>query len=328
MVIDRLMGVAISCHNKGETVARAMRSVDNQQGASPEIIVVNDGSSDDSQATIEAVARKSGHPCRLVSFESRQGANAARNAALQAAESEWIQFLDGDDVLLPGALASLQEVIANTEAEAVLSSGYIWNGTRLHRDHSHVLLGLEGRKEIIRNMLRLGVTFSTNGICVKKEVVKHAGLMWDERLQLYQEWDYCLRLLLSDVLLVTDTRPRYVVDNKSGGSVWKSHPTIVSNKLLLTYEKWLEIFEGTDWIDDFGGFEFRVLQKTAQAGSIRQTFRIANRNRRREYVAPLEEWAPGWRRAIVNRAGIFTYATAELVARFGKKVLLRRNTVG
>lgn len=96
--------VIIPCHNQAHFLASAIRSAQDQGGVSLDVIVVDDGSADDTQM----VARRCG--AALVA-QANRGVAAARNAGLQAASGEFVIFLDADDELLPDAASSGCELL-------------------------------------------------------------------------------------------------------------------------------------------------------------------------------------------------------------------------
>lgn len=107
--------VVIPCHNRAHVVADAVASVLAQDHAPVRVIVVDDGSSDDSALVIrDLVAR---HPqVEGVILPRNVGASQARNTGAGLARAEWIAFLDSDDVWLPGAARALLDgpvVMAN-----------------------------------------------------------------------------------------------------------------------------------------------------------------------------------------------------------------------
>jgi glycosyltransferase involved in cell wall biosynthesis len=94
----RLVSVIISCYNYGHFLAGAIESALNQTYTPYEIIVVDDGSSDN---TADVVARYQS-VCYL--RQPNRGVSAARNNGLRQSKGEYVVFLDADDELLPGAL--------------------------------------------------------------------------------------------------------------------------------------------------------------------------------------------------------------------------------
>src|SRR6185503_10394131 len=93
-----LVSIIIPCYNQGRYLGDAIESVLRQSYRRLEIIVVDDGSTDDSSQ----VARKYSD-VKLRRQENR-GFSRARNAGLEASRGDYLVFLDADDRLLPGAI--------------------------------------------------------------------------------------------------------------------------------------------------------------------------------------------------------------------------------
>ncbi|CKN65606.1 glycosyl transferase family protein [Mycobacterium tuberculosis] len=99
-----LISVCIPMYNNGATIERCLRSILEQEGVEFEIVVVDDDSSDDC-AAIAATMLRPGD--RLLRNEPRLGLNRNHNKCLEVARGGLIQFVHGDDRLLPGALQTL-----------------------------------------------------------------------------------------------------------------------------------------------------------------------------------------------------------------------------
>src|SRR5260370_450841 len=94
--------VVIPVFNRPRQIERALRSCLTQRHVDFEVVVVDDGSTDD---TASAVRRHSDPRLRLVAHAINRGVCAARNTGVSHGRGEWIVFLDSDDELLPDALA-------------------------------------------------------------------------------------------------------------------------------------------------------------------------------------------------------------------------------
>ena len=92
----------IPAWNASATIARALASVLATPGIA-EVIVVDDGSTDDTAALVEGVAATAPIPLRLIR-QDNAGAAAARNTGMQAVTLDWVTFLDADDEMLPEAI--------------------------------------------------------------------------------------------------------------------------------------------------------------------------------------------------------------------------------
>jgi len=102
---------SLSCivpvYNTAASVRQCLESIVNQgvDGDDLEIIVIDDGSTDDSAAIVRAFA--STHPQVRLIRQTNQGVSAARNAGLDAATGRYVQFVDSDDYLALGKMAGL-----------------------------------------------------------------------------------------------------------------------------------------------------------------------------------------------------------------------------
>ncbi|OBH55117.1 hypothetical protein A5687_03135 [Mycobacterium mantenii] len=107
-----LVSVCVPMYNNSATIERCLRSVLDQEGAEFEIVIVDDQSTDDGAAIADKLLRAGD---RLIRNESRLGLNGNHNKCLELARGDYIQFLHGDDWLLPGALHTLARCFEDPE---------------------------------------------------------------------------------------------------------------------------------------------------------------------------------------------------------------------
>ena len=104
-MVNPFFSVIIPCYNYERYVAQAIRSVNNQDFASFEVIAVNAGSTDNSRAVIEEFKN-------IVITDAPSGSAAlACDVGLKRAQGDWIIFLDADDFLFPHALSTLAPLL-------------------------------------------------------------------------------------------------------------------------------------------------------------------------------------------------------------------------
>lgn len=109
-------------YNAAEFIAEAIDSVINQTFTGWELIVINDGSSDETEAIVKSFTDER---IKLISQENK-GLGAARNNGMEAAVGNWIAFLDSDDVWLPNKLQLQQRfIIDNLDVDVFYSTGYM-----------------------------------------------------------------------------------------------------------------------------------------------------------------------------------------------------------
>ena len=101
--------------NRAETIARSIESVLSQTYSAAEVIIVDDGSKDNTRQIVQAYNNK----VRYL-YQENMGVSAARNSGVNQTTSEWIAFLDSDDYWFNDHLKQIAEAIKATKHAAVL----------------------------------------------------------------------------------------------------------------------------------------------------------------------------------------------------------------
>lgn len=195
-----LVSILIPCHNAAPWLATTLESALAQTHPSIEVILVDDGSTDDSVARARAFesrgVRVLTQPCR--------GASAARNAAAAAARGDYLQFLDADDLLAPDKIARQLARLATAPAGTVASGEW----ARFHRDPAEAVFTAEpvwrDFPDVVEFYLlhyRSGWMMQPSVWLVPRAVATAAG-PWDERLTLNDDGEYFCRVLLASTGVV------------------------------------------------------------------------------------------------------------------------------
>lgn len=105
--------VVIPIYNRPEEARAVLAPFLRPDAKGIEVIVVDDGSQDNTAEVVEAIARQNtGADIRLIRQENA-GPGPARNAGVAAARSDWILFHDSDDIWMPWAIETFRKVIAD-----------------------------------------------------------------------------------------------------------------------------------------------------------------------------------------------------------------------
>ena len=182
-----LVSVVIPAYNRARTIAKAIVSVQAQTFTDWEIIVVDDGSKDETCSIVERLAHADPR-IRLLRHQQNKRAQAARNTGIKAAKGEWISFLDSDDEYLPESIKSRFEVAQRDRVSVVHSECYI-----IKPGEPRKLYGIRPLAgQVYKDMLeKEGPVFPA--LLIKKAALGQIGLL-DEQILAYQEWDTCIRL--------------------------------------------------------------------------------------------------------------------------------------
>ena len=115
-----LVSVIIPTFNGGSTLHSPVNSVARQTHRDIELIIVDDGSTDDTGVVAERLLQGLPFPSRVIRHDTNRGLSGARNTGLRHARGEWIQFLDSDDHIAPTKIAA-QMAAAELAAPSVAS---------------------------------------------------------------------------------------------------------------------------------------------------------------------------------------------------------------
>jgi glycosyltransferase involved in cell wall biosynthesis len=115
------ISVIIPLYNKGAFIERAVRSALMQQPAPAEVLVIDDGSTDDGPAILRAMPE---YKRIRVVWQRNAGEGAARNRGLAEIEGDLAAFLDADDEWAPGHLRNLLELALTYPGAGLLATGY------------------------------------------------------------------------------------------------------------------------------------------------------------------------------------------------------------
>jgi glycosyltransferase involved in cell wall biosynthesis len=179
------ISVVIPSFNRRHTLQPALQSVFAQSSPVDEVVLVDDGSSDDSAALVER-----DFPAVHLIRQCNQGVSAARNRGIQAARYDWIALLDSDDCWLPGKIEAIRAAAAAHPDYVLYHSDEIWirRGVRVNARHKHRKSG----GWIFRECLPL-CAISPSAAVVQKSVLGELGL-FDENLPACEDYDLWLRL--------------------------------------------------------------------------------------------------------------------------------------
>ena len=179
------ISVVIPSYNRAHTLGRALNSVFSQRYPAHEVIVVDDGSSDNTGELIHNEFPQ----VRLIS-QSNRGVSAARNRGISAATSEWIALLDSDDEWLAQKLECIQQAYQQNPDQKLFHSDEIWirNGVRVNPMNKHAKSG----GHIFQQCLPLCV-ISPSAAVIHRSLFDQIGL-FDEDLPACEDYDLWLRV--------------------------------------------------------------------------------------------------------------------------------------
>ena len=183
------VSVIIPTYNRGHLINRAINTVLVQTFQDFEVIVVDDGSTDN---TIEVVNRLSDDRVSLLKINENRGASFARNRGIELAAGRYIAFQDSDDEWKKDKLKKQIQVFNNAAPEVGLVYTGYWNA----KDDGKTYLpspSIRPKEGYLHNVLLEGNFIAMPTALVRKECLLRVGL-FDEHLPRLQDWDLWLRI--------------------------------------------------------------------------------------------------------------------------------------
>ncbi len=179
------ISLIIPTYNRCKTLPSALHSALQQTFAVDEIIVVDDGSNDE---TVNMLAAE--FPQVQLIKQTNQGVSAARNRGIQQARGEWIAFLDSDDVWLKEKIALQMQALKKWPDIKICHTEEIWirNGVRVNAMHKHKKTG----GWIFKHCLPL-CAMSPSSIMIHRSVFETIGV-FDESFPACEDYDLWLRI--------------------------------------------------------------------------------------------------------------------------------------
>jgi glycosyltransferase involved in cell wall biosynthesis len=184
------VSVIIPARNAALLLGPTIQSVLSQSRAADEVLVIDDGSSDETFA----VASAFGTPVRVIR-QQNMGLMATRNRGVEIASGEWIAFIDADDLWEPEKLErQMQALAADPEADLCYTARvqFTEEGGQIRRGKVLSVPPPGG----LREALYRNTTFMSSSIVVRRTVYLAAG-GYDQTANFMDDWDFWLRLLHS-----------------------------------------------------------------------------------------------------------------------------------
>ncbi len=178
------VSVIISTYNRKNIIGRAVDSVLGQTRSADEIILVDDGSSDNTDQLI-----KEKYPDIKYIWQENRGIGHARNTGISQARGIWIAFLDSDDEWLPSKLINQLKALQHQPDYKICHTNEIWvrNGKRVNPMKKHEKSG----GLLFKNCLPLCI-ISPSSVIIHRSVFEDHGL-FDESLPVCEDYDLWLR---------------------------------------------------------------------------------------------------------------------------------------
>ncbi len=224
--------VVLPTFNRADMILDAIRSVQAQTFQDWEIVVVDDGSTDNTREIIQALA----DPRIRYVYQENKGLPGARNTGIRNARAELIAFLDSDDAFLPEKL-SWQVNMMKTQSDLGLVAGDVFF-TDAHLTPLFEARAWESQPTLTLKDWVLGCPIIVSATMVRRGWLEKAGL-FDETMRYVEDWDLWLRL--SFLGCPMEWLPRPVTLYRIHGQNMAKHAALMKQGMLRMFDKFFSI---------------------------------------------------------------------------------------
>lgn len=233
---ERSISVIIPMYNSENSITKVLDGICAQTEIDLilEVLVINDGSTDNSEKTVQDYCERSNINIRIIS-KKNGGVSSARNRGLLEAKGSWVAFCDSDDVWLPEKL-KIQKDFVNQHAKVDLVGGN-------HTAETLSIMGTKVTKPHKANVKELCLKMfpQTSTIIMKKSIYDEMG-GFDEKQKYAEDGNYFLKIAheyeyyyLPDQMVIYDGGKRGFGGKGLSGNMHEMHKGNLKNiKELLT----------------------------------------------------------------------------------------------
>lgn len=210
------ISVVIPVYNRGYIINRAVESVLTQSYPAVEIIVVDDGSTDNTQQILKNYKNR----IKVITQENK-GVSSARNAGIKMASADWIALLDSDDEWLSHKLANHVEYYRENNILEIFQCEELWvrNGVRVNPKNKHRKYG----GTIFKQCLPLCIV-SPSAVIFKKSLWQEMN-GFDESFSVCEDYDLWLRIA-AKYPIGLDARPGIIKYGGHKDQLSRAYPVI------------------------------------------------------------------------------------------------------
>lgn len=250
------VSVIVPVYNAEKYIDECIQSVLNQSYSNVELILINDGSKDQSGTICEAYASK----CENViyKYQENSGVSAARNAGLDLAAGEYVAFVDSDDKIKKEMISLLVEAIESADADLSICGFEVLrsNGVELREIDNAVVSGQNEIAEYFAMHFLEGVASSVWAKLYKRELVSHR---FDTSITMGEDLLFNLECIkkLEKVLAISPAL--YTYNKQNVFSLVNNYKVLYYEQELVVCSKWIEWLNSFGTVDD-ANVQYRILQ--------------------------------------------------------------------
>lgn len=185
---EYLVSIIMPTYNRGYIIGNAIQSVIKQTDFHWELIIVDDGSEDNTEEVVKAF---SDPRVIYIKNEENRGANDARNCGFAVAKGNFLAFLDSDNIWNKKMIERQMEVLPTSENDVAFS----FCKQEVIDEDVHIFPSVEFDVHYLKETLRRGNVVDTNTVILKREVFEAVD-GFDTKMPRMQDWEFFFRVIV------------------------------------------------------------------------------------------------------------------------------------
>jgi glycosyltransferase involved in cell wall biosynthesis len=299
--------VIIPLYNKENYIENALKSILDQSFLDYEILIINDGSTDNSISNINHLQSDK---ITVIHHKKNKGLSAARNTGIRNAKGTYVTFLDADDLWKPDFLITIHTLIKQFPQAGIFATNY----EELYKDR--IVSPKNGTSHLVRNEsciidffkynLQQGI-YNHGSVCFHKKVYEKAGY-YDENIDFSEDIDFNIRAN-SQFSLAFCNKVGMSYNMQSENQLTTSS---ILHKRIPNFSNYDHLAEGNLSIKKYLNFEKYVLAKHLKVDK--------NNHHYQNISTQIDLRSLNWKQIILLKLPVFLLKSIQKI----KKILVRR----
>ena len=235
--MNPLISIIVPTYNVEKYIRTCIESILAQTYRNVEVIIVNDGSTDQSLAVISDLIC-SHHNVKVIN-QKNQGLSVARNTGIDVATGKYITFVDADDKIMPGFVSSLYQIADKTGADIVRGSFRDFNGNIPKAWVPDFNVPTNCGTIVLDQFLSSNISFAVWSSIYRLDFINSNHIRFTPGMILTEDRDFTIRDYMLAKLVATSPEPNYAYRINRPGSILT---TKNAQKMSLSEEKVISQF--------------------------------------------------------------------------------------
>ncbi len=215
--------VIIPVYNAEKTLRRCVDSLLSQPHDNVEILLINDGSPDNSGEICREYERND--PCVRCIEKENGGVSSARNCGIEHASGRYLLFVDSDDYVTPDYFTSIEAALKDYDYDLIQFSNFFSDGTRL-KNRIREAFQAKTREKLFQKLIETLCKKKSNGPVAKvfsRAVVNERCIRFPEDVEVGEDRAFFIHYSLYMNSFCVSDRPIYIVNTENDFSLSRKH---------------------------------------------------------------------------------------------------------